>query len=295
MKKKIAVVMALILLCGGVFAACGKEEKTNPNSEEITTESESMIPVLVSETQYVYATNPDGSYETVIATDAEGNTKTYLKGVKPAATDNAAGNDGSGAGAAEESSLFEVQNSPVVSSFIDILNSGAFEMNGYITADGEKMPLTFCCFEQNVRMGTEVEGIALDFAMIDGTAYLLSDAAKSYIELTDTIKRSLGFDEDLLSFDGFGSISNDDTVHTEATYNGKAVDCYTATSAEGEIKFYVDGDALVKIEMYTPDGVCNTMIETTEVRGGLTAADLQIPSDYTKTSYTAFIADVMGL
>lgn len=289
MKKRLAVVMALVLLCGCIFAACSNDDNPTQTGDGTSAAPQtSAVPIAVSVTEYLYATNPDGSFETVIATDAEGNTRTYLKGVRPAATDAASADD-------PAETMFEISNSDVVSSFIEILNSGAFEMDGYITTDGEKMPLSFSCYEKNVRMGTEIEGIALDFAIVDGVTYLISDNSKSYIELTDTIKRSLGFDDDSISFDGFGTISNDATVRSDATYNGKAVDCYTATSADGDIKFYVDGESLVKIEMYTPDGVCSTMIETTLVRGGLTLADLQVPADYEKKNYVAFVADLMGV
>ena len=289
MKKRLAVVMALVLLCGCLFAACSNDDEPSQTDEGTSASPvTSVVPIAVSETEYLYATNPDGSYETVIATDAEGNTRTYLKGVRPAETNADTANE-------PAETMFEISNSDVVSSFIEILNSGAFEMDGYITTEGEKMPLSFACCGTNVRMGTEIEGIALDFAIIDDVTYLISDNSKSYIELTDTIKNSLGFDDETISFDGFGTISNDATTHSEATYNGKAVDCYTATSAEGDIKFYVDGESLVKIEMYTPEGICTTMIETTLVRGGLTLADLQVPADYEKKSYVSFVADLMGV
>ena len=288
MKKKLALVMALVLVCGCLFAACGDKDKDKTGETGTSAPAkESVIPIAVSETQYMYATNPDGSYETVVATDAEGNTHTYLKGIKPgtAATGNAAD---------QPTEMFEIENSQVVSNFIDILNSGNFLMDGYITSDGERMPLSFRAFGKNLRMGTEVSGIALDFAIVDDTTYLISDKNKTYIVLTEAIKKQLGFNEEDMSFSGFGSISKDDTVKSTATYNGKSVECYTATSDEGDIKFYVDGDNLVKIEMYDPQGVCGTMIETTKVQGGLTHADLEVPSDYKKTSYVAFIADLMG-
>lgn len=294
MKKKLAVVMALVLLCGCIFAACGKDE-TNPAGEEGTTETEFVKPIAVSHTQYLYATNPDGSYETVVATDAEGNTKTYLKGVKPAET-----NAANSAAQEEDSALFEVATNPVLSSFTDILKSGNFEIQGYMTAEGEeKLPLSvLVCGSNNLRMGTELAGIAVSVVVADDTVYLVSDKTKSYIEMTDSITKSLGFDKNELVFDGFGNIGEKESqaVRSDATYNGKAVDCYTTTAEDGScIKFYIDGDKMVKFEMYEPNGVCTTMIETTVVRGGVTLDEVQIPADYTKKSYAAFVADLMGL
>lgn len=287
MKKKLALVMACILACGCLFAACGdKKPHGGENGTSVPAGvAPSAIPVTVSETQYMYVTNADGSYETVVATDAEGNTHTYLKGIRPGAV--SAGNE-------DNTQMFEIEKSDTVSRFIDILNSGRFSMEGYITAEGEKMPLSFSTYDNNIRMGTEVSNIALDFANVDGKTYLLSKQNKSYVELTESIKKSLKIDESTLSFNGFGSISNDDTIKSVATYNGKEVECYTATSAEGEIKFYVDGENIVKIELYNTTGVCDTMIETTKITGDISAADLQIPSDYKKQTYISFVGDVIN-
>lgn len=287
MKKKIAFAMACILACGCLFASCGSKEKKPGKDGEGTSSpapfaNESVIPVTVSETQYMYATNADGSYETVVATDAEGNTHTYLKGIK------------AGTASVPDTQIFEIENSPVIKNFIDILNSGKFEMDGYITTDGEKMPLKFRTFGNDIRMGTEVSGIALDFALIGGTTYLISDKTKSYLELTESLKKTFGLKDEDMSFSGFGSISNDDTTKSSATYNGKQVDCFTASSKDGDIKFYVDGDTLVKIELYDLNGVCSTMIETTNIKGNLTADDLKLPSDYKKQSYVSFLGDVIN-
>lgn len=295
MKKKLAIAMALVMACGCIFASCSGKKKPSGNGGTTAPAVASEVPVYVSERVYDYATNPDGSYETVIQTDVEGNTHTYLKGIKPASpnAEEPAG-DGNGQPAVEDTDLFEQSNSSVVSDFISALNSGRFRLDGYITTEGEKMPLSFAVYDENIRMGTEVEGIALDFASIDGVTYLLSAKNKTYIELTDSIKERLDLDTASLTFEGFGQIEDDKTVKTTATYNGKTVECYSADNTEGEVKFYVDGDQVVKIEVLDHSGVCTTMIEISTAEGGLSKEDLAIPSDYTKESYIQFIAGVIG-
>lgn len=294
MKKKIALMMALIMSCGCVFASCKKTPTKNPTNEGGTTEPsalESAVPVYVSEKAFDYATNPDGSLETVTAIDENGKVHTYLKGIKHY---SANAPEPVGGEADQATQLFEQEENDVVGNFIEILNSGKFALDGYITTDGEKVPLTFSTYEKNLRMGTEISGISLDFAIIDNVTYLLSSKNKSYIELTEAIRKRFSLDDTPMTFDGFGEIKNEQAIKSEATYNGKTVDCYSTPGPEGEVKFYVDGDKVVKLDVLDNTGVCTTMIEINSIQGNLPPEALQIPSDYTKKSYMQFIGDVIG-
>lgn len=336
MNKKLVVLLAVVLAFACVFTACnnnkkdpGKANVTEGGLTSLTT----LVTYAVSETQYQYITGTDGAPVTVAVTDADGATHYYIQAVKPdeqsaqssteapatvtvtdaqgepvmvtnvegssvIATETVPTTAGStpSAPAAANTELVPVTENKAVDRFIDMLNSGTFGIYGTMSSDGETIPMTFIKDGSDVRMSAQLSGIEMDLASLDGKIYLISNSKKSYIEMTDSIMNSLGLDLDDMSLD-FGQISNSGgLVEDDAQYNGKAVKTYTSTSQEGFMKFYVDNDDLVKLEMYDPQGRCTTMIEPTQIKGKdqLTAADLAIPEDYEKKSYVSFIADIMG-
>ena len=335
MNKKLIVIMAAILAVVCVFTACKKNKPTPSGTDASNTTSSKYVETLaVSETQYQFVTNADGSFVTVAVTDADGVTHYYMQGIRGAAatssstvppatvtvtdaqgepvmvtdaegqsvvateTDPAATQaqqtPSTPAVPAENTELIPIATNETVDKFIDILNSGKFGLYGKMTSEGESIPITFIKNGSDVRMSAEMSGISMDMASIDGTMYLISNEKKSYIELTDSIMSTLGLDIGELELD-FGEVaSGNELIEDDGEYNGKAVKIYTSTAPDGILKFYVDGDKLVKIEMYDLEGICHTMIETEKVRGDITAADIEIPADYEKKSYVSFIADLMG-
>ena len=330
MNKKLIVILAVVLACVCAFTACKRTPKKTDGETGVTgnVSATDLVTYGVSETQYQYMTAADGSFVTVAATDANGVTHYYLQAVRPgSATSDSAEpatvtvtdaqgepvmvTDAEGvsvvatetvpaapsqdpAAPAENTELVPIADNSVVNKFIDTLNSGRFGIYGTMSSDGETIPITFIKNGDDVRMSAELSGVALDMASIGGTIFLVSNEKKSYIELTESIMNTLGLDVNDLNLD-FGTVkSGNELVEGDGEYKGKTVKTYTSTAPEGIMKFYVDGENLEKIEMYDLQGNCTTIIETDNVRGDITAADIAIPEDYEKKSYVSFIADLMG-
>ncbi|MBQ6021074.1 MAG: hypothetical protein IJL26_12955 [Clostridia bacterium] len=329
MSKKLIVLLAVALALVCVFTACKSKGETNDptGSDPGQSTAKYVETIAVSETQYQFVTNADGSFVTVAVTDADGVTHYYLQGVKAGAADPSGAEapatvtvtDAQGepvmvtdvegqsvvatetvpAAAASDApvqntELIPIAKSAIVDQFVDMLNGGRFGIYGKMTSEGESIPITFLKNGDDIRMSAEMSGIALDMASIGGKMYLISNERKSYIELTDSIMDTLGLDISQLDLD-FGEVATgNELVEDDGQYNGKAVKIYTSTAPEGILKFYVDGDKIAKIEMYDLEGICHTMIETSNVRGDITAADIAIPGDFEKKSYVSFIADIMG-
>ncbi|MBQ6019072.1 MAG: dockerin type I repeat-containing protein [Clostridia bacterium] len=184
-------------------------------------------------------------------------------------------------------------NDRAVDDFIDILNSGNFVLAGEMTSEGETLPVTFMQADGNVRMSAEISGIAMDMAQLDGKTYLICTGKKSYAECTDYFMSMMGIDPSDLDLE-IGTVDVECELDwTEREYGGKTVECAVTVSDEGILEFYIDGGNVVLIRMLDPEsGVCNTEIGIDEFRGGVTAADLAIPADYTKKGYVEFIADL---
>ncbi|MBR5428558.1 MAG: hypothetical protein IK118_09440 [Clostridia bacterium] len=327
MNKKLIVVMAVVLAVVCAFTACKNkkpETTTNPVDSNVTTDKY-VETLAVSETQYQFVTNADGSFVTVAVTDADGVTHYYMQGVRPGTVPDSSAEpatvtvtdaqgepvlvtDDAGqsvvatetvaptapAATPENTELIPIARNDTVDKFVDTLNSGKFGIYGKMTSEGESIPIAFVKNGDDVRMSAEMSGISMDMASIGGKMYLVSNEKKSYIELTDSIMDTLGLDISQLDLE-FGQVATgNELIEDDGEYNGKAVKVYTSTAPDGILKFYVDGDDIQKIEMYDLQGICHTMIETSQVRSDISAADIEIPADYEKKSYVSFIADLMG-
>ena len=312
--KKILAAGAGVLAIVCALTSCTTKGKKNNGEDGATTAKDHLETYAVSQTQYQYLTDANGANVTVAVTDAEGNTHYYLQMVKPGTANPAdptaaapetivdeSGNivtvtnpEGEPAGDAPVSYV-QVATNDTVSKAIDILNGESFGLYGTMKTDGETVPMAFIKRGKDIRMTAKMQGISLDLAVLGGTKYLISTTKKSYIELTDTVASTLGLDMSDLNLD-FSAAKGDggQMVEDAAQYNGKQVQVFTSAGSDNIMKFYVDGDKVVKIEFYDMNGVCSTLIETDEIRGDITAADIEIPADYEKKSYLSFIADIMG-
>ena len=310
MKKKIIPVIALVLMLACALAACGNKNKdktpanTHPQAGEVTTAS----PIIaVSETQYQYVTDANGEYETVIMTDAAGESHAYLKAVRstdvsgtqvsPTVTDNS----GASAALPAQTQIEIINDTTAVSDFVNMFKSGSFRLEGTMVSDGESVPMGIIVSGSDMRMKANMENTQFEIALINKKIYLINPEKKTYMEVGALLKSIVGIDESMFTemtdiFKNYGTISVDKLSKTSATYNGKTVDCYTTTplSDGGTNKFYVDNGKVVCIETYEASGVCTSKLDISIASGNVSASDVAISSGYTKSSMTSFMMDFAG-
>lgn len=185
-------------------------------------------------------------------------------------------------------------NEQAIKDMVAGLNSGRFSLVGSMKSDGETVPMTFMLCDGAIRMRTEMSGIELDMAQLDGNMYLISTGNKTYIEMTEAVVNALGLDLGDLDMD-IGQVDVDASVDwAEREYKGRTVECGITSNADGITEFYTEGGKVVQICVFDLNGVCNTEIGVDEFRTDVTRQELEIPADYKKVSFTAFLADMMG-
>ncbi len=133
---------------------------------------------------------------------------------------------------------------------------------GAVYSSTENAPLSVAFDGDNFEFLTNLEGVEVSFAKIDGKLYLKRPAVKQYVELSDAVMSLIGFDADSLNLDMTGasfSAANSKLVGTyDITVNGEKGVCHEYSDENGKtIKFYsVDGN-LVQINSYNSDGTTN--------------------------------------
>lgn len=144
--------------------------------------------------------------------------------------------------------------------------NGTFYLNGRVGSDGDIMTIKMA----TNKSGTEIvmdsgKGILSIYAT-KSSSYLkviTTDGKKYYVELTKTMMENYGIDfGDALADFSFLSFENiGDPVLTKEEYDGNECDIYTFTTEDDSvIKFYADGEDVLKIAVCAEDGSESTAI-----------------------------------
>ena len=168
---------------------------------------------------------------------------------------------------------------------------------GAVYSSTENAPLSVAFDGDNFEFLTNLEGVEVSFAKIDGKLYLKRPAVKQYVELSDAVMSLIGFDADSLNLDMTGasfSAADSKLVGTyDITVNGEKGVCHEYSGENGKImKFYSTDGNLVQINSYNADG-------TTDVEMVISYFSESIPGDqltlkgFTSSSIFEMFADIM--
>jgi len=187
---------------------------------------------------------------------------------------------------------------------IDALNSGNFHFVGDMSNSSEgptKADLKI--FESNFSLATELNGIEIEVKSINGKIFMVSPPKKIYMELSKVVAATMGISLSDFDFsDVTGKFKNTvDTKQTPqiyaATIEGEGTfTCYSyiKNSGEEKINLLFDGERLVRIDLVRLSDGKTKIMPVEKVEGGITMADIAIPTSYEKVNLIAFGVAIMG-
>ncbi|MBR5427133.1 MAG: hypothetical protein IK118_02190 [Clostridia bacterium] len=192
-----------------------------------------------------------------------------------------------------EKSAGDPANEKGVDDFITGVKSDQFSIIGEITGTGEAKPIEFSRSGGNARRNATVNGVKLQMVLDNEKKYLICDANKTYVELSQSTAKSLGLDVGELQADYFKNVSKTAPLGwTKREFQGKTVDCAVIELKKGSIEIYADGGKVVQFREIDSDGNVVTQIAVETFRSGVTAKELALPADYAIRSYSAFMREL---
>ncbi len=199
--------------------------------------------------------------------------------------------------ATESNTEKTTQPADSTSSAIDKISAffnGVYYLDGSMVIGNEETPIEMAMSGSDIEIFTEMEGIDIAMLQLDGKTYLLNPETKKYMELSSTVKKAMGFDDDdfnfeftNLNFDG----ANPSTV-SKATVNGESAVCYTYIGESSIVDFYTIDDEIIQIEVADGNGTVSTVLKIDEFDASI-PADMLTLKGYSKTTMLSFFSSLM--
>ena len=173
---------------------------------------------------------------------------------------------------------------------VNIINSGNYSMAGDMVTGSDSMPVSMTYCGDMIRMGVNVDGMAMDMASVDGTFYMINDEAKTYTTLSQSFMEMMDLDPaDLDMSQMKWTLDAPQTAKkSQAELNGKTVDCYTIGANTGQLRIYMTGEVLLQIDVLDDAGKTSASYHITAFRGGITEKDILPADDYESQNFMSF-------
>lgn len=164
-----------------------------------------------------------------------------------------------------------------------------FKSNTYLmefTTDDPDLgdtPIVAAAKGGNILIETSIEGIECKMLYLSDkdTTYLLFDSFKKYCKLPESL---LGEDMDMKDLNmgaNFASdVTSDDIEYTTVTISGQTLNCESYTTDDGkQMKYYFDGDTLVRLDCVSKDGVATSTF-ISRISSDVPDSTFEIPKNY---------------
>lgn len=185
-----------------------------------------------------------------------------------------------------------------IGSQVQTFIGGNYYLTGTIYSSGSAMKATIATDSKNYHVTPSVSGISLGVLILDNVTYLIQPDAKIYTELSDTLVKALGIDEefDVSELTNF-SIDDYDSVvsrinQSAVTINGTAGICNEYVYDDVTVRLYSIGDKLVQVDNYNADGVLTMQIVIDDIVDTIPSNQLTLKG-LEKASVTNFISSFM--
>lgn len=226
-----AFLLVVAILAGGLFIMGRRSENGSEDSSNLHT-----LPQL----EYESNSSEDGSEDRTANSTAQ----------KP---------QPSAASAAEKDSIFLSQKKT-----IEAFLSGTFYMSSAMITDGESKMMNMAIRGKDFQTTMEAEGMTATIMYINSKIYFVNESAKTYIELSNVLMKTLGLDmsdiEGALSEINFSGYEFTNAKKFDAEVDGQKAECFMYYNAELSVSFYFIGEDLKKIDFGDAQGhVASTM------------------------------------
>lgn len=274
MNRKITAVLLAALIPVALFSGCRKNDNSvttivaaEDASDSFQSTESTEIATVAEQTTVYEATSAE------ITSAAETTTATQVTTTEP------------------ESSSAPASVIPENTEY-DILRSGHFYMVGTITSsDGTVSPVDLAVTDSSMYVGINMEDMNLGaFVDSNNKVFLLSEDAKGYIELSNTLLSFVGIDMTELTsadFDDFSAMPllNTASAVNDTSVNGTPCKEYVLENSDGsQLNVYLNGTKLLKYITIDESGKIDTISEVTSITSDIPAGKSSIPPDYKKYS-----------
>ncbi len=168
-----------------------------------------------------------------------------------------------------------------ITKYQEMFKNGTYLME-FKTSDPElgDSPITAASKNGNFVIDTKIQNYKCKMLYLakDKTTYLIIDDFKKYTKLPEDM---MGDDFDMSSMmSSFAKEIDTSKVETStATINGQTLNCETIKDDQGEMRYYFDGDTLVRMDSVNNDGTVDSTY-ISKLTSDVPDSMFQIPSNY---------------
>ena len=168
-----------------------------------------------------------------------------------------------------------------ITKYQEMFNTGTYLMQ-FKTSDPElgDSPITAAAKNGNFVIDTQIQNYKCKMLYLakDKTTYLIIDDFKKYTKLPEDM---MGDDFDMSSMmSSFGKAVDTSKVETSTVKIGnQTLNCETIKDDKGEMRYYFDGDTLVRMDSVSSDGTVDSTY-ISKLTSDVPDSTFQIPSNY---------------
>ena len=168
-----------------------------------------------------------------------------------------------------------------ITKYQEMFNTGTYLME-FKTSDPElgDSPITAAAKNGNFVIDTKIQNYKCKMLYLakDKTTYLIIDDFKKYTKLPEDM---MGDDFDMSSMmSSFGKAVDTSKVQTSTVkIGGQTLNCETVKDEQGEMRYYFNGDTLVRMDSVSNDGTVDSTY-ISKLTSDVPDSAFQIPSNY---------------
>lgn len=263
-------------------SGCGKKNNTDETTTDFSSEETTEAP---SDGQ----TNVEGESTTADNADTTGATEQTTE--PGSETEQTTKKENSTVNEDKTVSNETKNNAQTVSipdkSEFDILKSAKFQIKGTsIDAKGESTPLEIARTDESLYMVSDFDGIEMGALISNGTAYMICPEKKVYLEISDSLKKTMNLDDSQFtdmssySFSDLKKLKEADEITQNASFRGASCTSYKFTRENSIITVFMNGTKLLGFTTTNLDGSDATTTVITSITADVPSAKITPPSDY---------------
>lgn len=290
MKYSKFTVCAAVLLAAvatvSMLGGCGKDQKenetttvetvetTSENGETPTSDNAETSAGATENETAVTSSDGTSSVTSVSEETTKKESETVSEQEKTTAANSNTVTDGS------------TQATPANSEFNIIIGKAFYITGKSIDSDGTVTPLEIAKTDKSLYMLSDFDGIEMG-ALINGeTAYMICPEKKAYLEITASLRKTMGiddagmFDISSYSFSDLGGLDKADNVEQGYDFQGASCTAYTFNREKSKTVFCMNGDRLLGFITANSDGTEPVTTVVTKISADVPADRIEPSSEY---------------
>ena len=167
----------------------------------------------------------------------------------------------------------------------DYLHGGNFYLKGTMTDSyGQSVPLEMAVTADSLYMLSDFDGAAIGILINDDATYMIYPAGEAYLELSPAVMEAMGTSADDLISSADLDYSQYDLAKADATFTEKVngVNCtvYVFNNSYGSIRFFMNGNKLVRFASYDAKGAPDVISDVSYITDQVPADKIDPPANY---------------